>query len=155
MLQAHAVAVARAIGLPIDLKRLQPTGLLRYLPVLLRMRVSPSRLLASSLDGLDWPRVVIAAGRKSIPVALAIKSIAPIPVFALNVRLQPRWGPRFDMLMTRGDSTAGFDATYNVPSTSARGEQSSNDSLVGDIEIVADVIRRAIGVQGTSNPDSP
>jgi mitochondrial fission protein ELM1 len=134
------------------LKRLEPSGLLRYLPVLLQMRVSPSTLLASYLDS-HWPRIVIAAGRKSVPVALAIKRIAAGPVFALHVRLQPRWVPRFDVFMSSADSITGFDATYNVSrTTSASISQSSNDCFNRDSNIVAHVIRRAIDVQGIDNP---
>ena len=55
-LQSHAIAVARAVGLPFDLKRLKVGGPLRYLPASLQVYLSPARFLASvaSSDDLSF-----------------------------------------------------------------------------------------------------
>ena len=77
-LQSHAIAVARAIGLPFDLKRLKVGGPLRYLPASLQVYLSPARFLASvaSSDDLSWPRLIIDRSAKRACCALAEKRIA-------------------------------------------------------------------------------
>lgn len=160
-LQAHAVAVARAVGLPIELKRLERTGLLAYLPISLQMQVDPARLLASvsSFDASStrFPRLIIAAGQRSVPLALSMKSVSATPVFALRIQRRFSWTPQFDLTVTcvRNDTlegTNGFDAIYNVSMAATDHESYSGDPS-GDVDLVARVIRRAIGLENHSAVD--
>jgi mitochondrial fission protein ELM1 len=154
-LQAHAIAVARAVGLPIELKRLEANGLLRYLPISLQKKINPVRLLASSLDSLRTapPRLLIAAGRRSVAAALAIKSISPMPLFTLYVqRKSARSSPDFDLVLTNHERSltpaADFDAIYTVTTDFPQGKQSPIQSGTEDVEIVARVIKKALGLRG-------
>lgn len=157
-LQAHAVAVANAVGLPVELKRLERTGLLSYLPISLQMQVDPARLLASvsSFDASNtrFPRLIIAAGRKSVPLALSMKSVSATPVFVLRVQRRFSWTPQFDLVVSPMrnnilEGTHGFDAIYNV-SMAGTGYESYSGDPSGDVDLVARVIRRAIGLENHS-----
>jgi mitochondrial fission protein ELM1 len=157
-LQAHAIRVARAVGFPIELKRVQASGLLRYLPMSLQKRMNPERLL--SLDSLTAapPRLVIAAGRRSVPVGLAIKRISPIPVFTLYVRRKSRRSsPDFDLVLTNHERSltpvAEFDAIYTVTTGFSQIEQSFIQSGMEDVEIVARVIKNAMGLKSLEGED--
>jgi hypothetical protein len=159
-LQAPAIRVARAVGFPIELKRVQASGLLRYLPMSLQKRMNPERLLASSLDSLTAvpPRLLIAAGRRSVPVALAIKHISPIPVFTLYVRRKSkRSSPDFDLVLTNHARSltpvAEFDAIYTVTTGFSQIEQSFIQSGMEDVEIVARVIKNAMGLKSLEGED--
>jgi mitochondrial fission protein ELM1 len=124
-LQSHAIAVAQAVGLPFELKRLEVGGPLRFLPASLQVYLSPARLLASVASsepfGLSWPRLIIAIGRRSVPVALSLKSQSKLSCFALHIR-NSKWLEReFDLFvipMKRGLKGANvmttFDAVYSV-----------------------------------------
>jgi mitochondrial fission protein ELM1 len=87
-LQSHAIAVSQAVGLAFDLKRLEVAGLLRCLPVWLQMQLSPARLLASvpsnEAFGASYPTLIIAIGRRTVPIALSLKSLSEPPCFALS-----------------------------------------------------------------------
>jgi uncharacterized protein len=78
--EAQAIAVAEAIGLPFLLKRVRIKGPLRLLPTRLQVYLSPRFLLrfVSSNEPLrqPWPRVVICVGRRSVPIALALKQLS-------------------------------------------------------------------------------
>jgi hypothetical protein len=117
--------------------------------------MNPERLLASSLDSLRAvpPRLVIAAGRRSVPVGLAIKRISAIPVFTLYVRRKSRRSsPDFDLVLTNHERSltpaADFDAIYTVTTDFPQGKQSPIQSGTEDVEIVARVIKKALGLGG-------
>ena len=101
-MEAQGIAVAEAVGLPFSLKRVRVTGALRLLPARLQIYVPPGRLLRSvSSDELleaPWPRLIISIGRRSVPIALAVKHLAQPPAFALHIQ-NPRVPPRlFDLI---------------------------------------------------------
>ena len=77
--EAQAIAVAEAIGLPFVLKRARIKGPLRLLPTRLQVYLSPRLLLrfVGSNEPLHqpWPRVIISVGRRSVPIALALKQV--------------------------------------------------------------------------------
>jgi uncharacterized protein len=126
-MEAQGIAVAEAVGLPFVLKRVRIKGAMRFLPARLQIYVPPKRLLRSvaSNEPLDepWPRLVISIGRRSVPIALAIKRIAH--AFGLHIQ-NPKVPPElFDLVAAPvHDNFAGpnvvttFGAVHSV--TSAR-----------------------------------
>ena len=76
-MEAQGIAVAEAVGLPYALKRVRVNGAMRFLPARLQIHVPPPRLLGSVASNEPlappWPRLVISIGRRSVPIALALK----------------------------------------------------------------------------------
>jgi mitochondrial fission protein ELM1 len=99
-MEAQGIAVAEAVGLPFILKRVRVKGLMRLLPARLQIYLPPRWLLRSvaSNEPLDapWPRLVISIGRRSVPIALAIKRIG----YAFGLHIQnPKVLPQlFDLV---------------------------------------------------------
>lgn len=85
--EVQAVAVAEAVGLPFSLKRVRVMGAMRFVPVRLQIYVPPARLLhsVSANEALQppWPRLIVSIGRRSVPIALAVKRLAH--AFALHI----------------------------------------------------------------------
>jgi mitochondrial fission protein ELM1 len=79
-MEAQGIAVAGAVGLPFSLKRVRIKGAMQLLPARLQIHVPPERLLRSVESNKPlappWPRLVISIGRRSVPIALAIKRAA-------------------------------------------------------------------------------
>jgi len=101
-MEAQGIAVAEAVGLPFSLKRVRVTGAMRLLPARMQIHVPPGRLLrsVSSNEPLEapWPRLVISIGRRSVPIALAIKQLSDPPAFALHIQ-NPKVPPKlFDLI---------------------------------------------------------
>ncbi len=99
-MEAQGVAVAEAVGLPFKLKRVRVNGAMRYLPARLQIHVPPRRLLGSVTSNepltRPWPRLLISIGRRSVPIALALKRLAQ--AFALHIQ-NPKVPPRlFDLV---------------------------------------------------------
>ena len=86
--EAQAIAVAEAIGLPFVLKRVHIKGPLRLLPTRLQVYLPPRLLLqfVGSNEPLrqPWPRVLISVGRRSVPIALALKELSG--VFVVHIQ---------------------------------------------------------------------
>jgi hypothetical protein len=63
---------------------------MQFLPAPLQLLVPPSRLLRSVSSNLPleapWPRLVISIGRRSVPIALAIKRLSHPHAFALHIQ---------------------------------------------------------------------
>ncbi|HSD93758.1 MAG TPA: mitochondrial fission ELM1 family protein [Methyloceanibacter sp.] len=98
--ESQALAVAEAVGLPFALKRVHVTGAMRLIPPQLQIYLPRERLLRSvaSSEPLSapWPRLVISAGRRSAPIALAVKrSSGAFALHILNPKLPAR---RFDLI---------------------------------------------------------
>ena len=89
-MEAQGIAVAEAVGLPFGLRRVRATGPMRFLPAPLQLLVSPSRLLrlvaANAPLEAPWPRLIISVGRRSVPIALAIKRLSHPRAFALHIQ---------------------------------------------------------------------
>ncbi len=87
-MEAQGIAVAEAVGLPFSLKRVRIKGAMRLLPARLQIYVPPSRLLRAvqSNEPLQppWPRLVISIGRRSVPIALAVKRVSG--AFGLHIQ---------------------------------------------------------------------
>jgi mitochondrial fission protein ELM1 len=99
-MEAQGIAVAEAVGLPYTLKRVRVTGATRLIPARLQIYLPPARLLraVSANEPLTapWPRLVISIGRRSVPIALAIKRTAK--AFGLHIQ-NPKVPPgRFDLI---------------------------------------------------------
>jgi mitochondrial fission protein ELM1 len=97
-MEAQGIAVAEAVGLPFSLKRVRVRGGMRLLPAPLQLLVPPARLLRSIETneplGEPWPRLIISIGRRSVPVALAVKQLSKPPAFALHIQ-NPKVPARF------------------------------------------------------------
>jgi mitochondrial fission protein ELM1 len=80
--------VAEAVGLPFTLKRVRPKGFLKLLPAPGQLLVPPKARLerTDSNEPLEppWPRLVISIGRRSVPMALAIKRLSG--AYALHIQ---------------------------------------------------------------------
>lgn len=87
-MEAQGLAVAEAVGLPFTLKRVRPTAAMRLIPTPFQLLVpSQGRIAAtesSSPLAPPWPRLVISIGRRSVPLALAIKRLGG--AFALHIQ---------------------------------------------------------------------
>lgn len=87
-MEAQGIAVAEAVGLPFTLKRVRPKGPMRLLPAPFQLLVPPRAMLAAtaSNDALEapWPRLVISIGRRSVPMAIAIKRLSG--AYALHIQ---------------------------------------------------------------------
>lgn len=99
-MEAQGIAVAEAVGLPFALKRVAPNALLGLLPTPLQLLVPAKARLAatrtSSALASPWPRLIISIGRRSVPIALAIKKHAS--AFALHIQ-NPKVPPSlFDLI---------------------------------------------------------
>jgi mitochondrial fission protein ELM1 len=89
-MEAQGIAVAEAVGLPFSLRRVRATGAMRVLPAPLQLLVPPSTLLrfvdANIPLAPPWPRLIVSIGRRSVPVALAIKRLSRPRAFALHIQ---------------------------------------------------------------------
>lgn len=78
-MEAQGIAVAEAVGLPYTLKRVKPTGPMQLIPTRFQHLVpAKGRISASESNSPltpPWPRLVISIGRRSVPLALAIKQL--------------------------------------------------------------------------------
>jgi uncharacterized protein len=86
--EAQGIALAEAVGLPFMLRRARPKGPLRFPPARLQVYLSPRFLLrfVSVNEPLrqPWPRVIISVGRRSVPIALALKQVSG--AFAVHIQ---------------------------------------------------------------------
>jgi hypothetical protein len=87
-MEAQGIAVAEAIGLPFTLKRVRPKGAMRLLPAPLQLLMPPKARLRAveANEALEppWPRLIISIGRRSVPIALAIKRLSG--AYALHIQ---------------------------------------------------------------------
>jgi len=104
-MEAQGIAVAEAVGFPYSLKRVRVTGAMRLVPARLQIYVPPRRLLRSVTSNEPlappWPRLIISIGRRSVPIALALKSVAKasgLRVFALHIQNPKVPKQRFDLI---------------------------------------------------------
>jgi mitochondrial fission protein ELM1 len=126
-MEAQGIAVAEAVGLPFMLKRVRVKGAMRLLPARLQIYLAPQWLLGSVISneplGEPWPRLVVSIGRRSVPIALAIKRIGH--AFGLHIQ-NPKVPPQlFDLVAAPVHDTfegsnviTTFGAVHSV--TSAR-----------------------------------
>ena len=101
-MEAQGIAVAEAVGLQFTLKRVRPKGALRLVPTPLQI-LMPGKTLLRAVDTCDpleppWPRLVISIGRRSVPVALAIKRLSG--AYALHIQNPKVPAGLFDLVAT-------------------------------------------------------
>jgi len=99
-MEAQGIAVAEAVGLPFSLKRVRTAGAMQLVPARLQIYLPAARLLrfVSSNEPLQapWPRLVISIGRRSVPIALAVRKVSG--AFALHIQ-NPKVPPHlFDLI---------------------------------------------------------
>lgn len=122
-MEAQGIAVAEAVGLPYSLKRVRVRGAMRLVPARLQISVAPERLLRSVTSNEPlappWPRLIISIGRRSVPIALALKSVAK--AFALHIQNPRVPKHRFDLIAApihdgyTGDNVVNtFGAVHSV-----------------------------------------
>ena len=101
-MEAQGIAVAEAVGLPFSLRRVRVTGAMKLLPAPLQLLLPPARLLRSVASneklGEPWPRLIISIGRRSVPVALAIKRLSSPHAFALHIQNPKVPAKLFDLI---------------------------------------------------------
>ncbi|MGE3529471.1 MAG: mitochondrial fission ELM1 family protein [Methyloceanibacter sp.] len=89
-MEAQGIAVAEAVGLPFSLRRVAVTGAMRLVPAPLQLLVPPRLLLRFVAANVPleppWPRLIISIGRRSVPIALAIKRLSHPHAFALHIQ---------------------------------------------------------------------
>lgn len=99
-MEAQGSAVAEAVGLPFSFRRVRVRGAMRFVPARLQIYLPPQALLrfVESDQPLapPWPRLVISIGRRSVPIALAIKHMAP--AFGLHIQNPKVPGGLFDLI---------------------------------------------------------
>ena len=88
--EAQGIAVAEALGFPFNLKRVQVRGVLCWIPPRLQLHLDPRRLLSfvSSNEPLrpPWPRIIVSIGRRSVPIALAVKRLSEPRAFVVHIQ---------------------------------------------------------------------
>jgi mitochondrial fission protein ELM1 len=99
-MEAQGIAVAEAVGLPFSLRRVRVTGTAKLLPARLQIYLPPKLLLravaASEPLQQPWPRLILSIGRRSAPVALALKRLSG--AYAVHIQ-NPRVPARlFDLI---------------------------------------------------------
>lgn len=87
-MEAQGIAVAEAVGLHFTLKRVRPKAAMRLIPAPLQILIPAKALLRAveSNEALEppWPRLIISIGRRSVPIALAIKRLSG--AYALHIQ---------------------------------------------------------------------
>ena len=122
-MEAQGIAVAEAVGLPYRLKRVRDRGVMRLVPARLQIYAPPARLLSfvASNEPLapPWPRLIISIGRRSVPIALALKAMAK--AYALHIQNPKVPKHRFDLIAApihdgyTGDNVVNtFGAVHSV-----------------------------------------
>lgn len=141
-MEAQGLAVAEAVGLPHSLKRVCVTGPMRLLPARLQIYLPPARLLrsVSSNEPLapPWPRLVISIGRRSVPIALAIKRVAN--AFGLHIQNPKVPAHHFDLIAApvhdgfSGDNVINtFGAVHSVTPARLEEEAESFAALIDSL----------------------
>jgi mitochondrial fission protein ELM1 len=99
-MEAQGIAVAEAVGLPYRLKRVRVTGAMSLVPARLQIYLPPATLLrfvaANEPLAPPWPRLIISIGRRSVPIALALKAMTK--GFALHIQNPRVPKHRFDLI---------------------------------------------------------
>jgi mitochondrial fission protein ELM1 len=122
-MEAQGIAVAEAVGLPYTLKRVRVKDGMRLIPARLQIYLPPTRLLgfvaANEPLAPPWPRLIISIGRRSVPIALALKQVAK--AFALHIQNPKVPKHRFDLIAApvhdgyTGDNVVNtFGAVHSV-----------------------------------------
>ena len=122
-MEAQGIAVAEAVGLPYSLKRVRDKGGLRFVPARLQIYLRPARLLGTVASNEPlappWPHLIISIGRRSVPVALALKDVAN--AYALHIQNPKVPKHRFDLIAApihdgyTGDNVVNtFGAVHSV-----------------------------------------
>jgi len=98
-MENQSVAVAEALGLPFEIKRIQTGRPWRWLP----MRLRPIRMSIVQRDDREqlsapWPRFLISTGRHSVPIAQAIRRASMGQTFCIHIQDPKVPLDRFDLI---------------------------------------------------------
>jgi mitochondrial fission protein ELM1 len=148
-MEAQGIAVAEAVGLPYSLKRVRIAGAMRYLPARLQIYVPARRLLdfVASNEPLaaPWPRLVVSIGRRSVPIALAIKTVSG--AFGLHIQNPKVPAGRFDLIAAPlHDGFTGPNVINTFGAVHSVTRQRLDDSAAGFAERIEPLPRPRIAV---------
>lgn len=98
-MENQSIAVAEALGLPFEIKRIQTATPWHWLP----MRLRPTRLaIVDPKDRADlaapWPRFLITTGRHSVPIAQVIRRSSNGRTFCIHIQDPKVPSSRFDLV---------------------------------------------------------
>ena len=137
--QNQCVGLAEAVGLPTTVKRIRPRAPWRFLPPRLWAALlgnDPARTLAPDSDTLlpPWPSLLIAAGRASVPYAIALGRFSAGTTYRVQLQ-NPRVPSRlFDLVVPpRHDRVSGA----NVLATRGALHRVTAERLAADAARVA------------------
>jgi mitochondrial fission protein ELM1 len=147
-MEAQGIAVAEAVGLLYRLKRVRVTGAMRFVPARVQIYLPPQRLLHSVASNEPlappWPRLLVSIGRRSVPIALALKQVAK--AFALHIQNPKVPKHRFDLIAApvhdgySGDNVINtFGAVHSVTAERLAG---SVESFAAKIDPLPHTARR-------------
>jgi uncharacterized protein len=133
-MEAQGIAVAEGVGFRYRLKRVRVTGAVRFVPARLQIYVPPERFLRSVAANeplcSPWPRLLISIGRRSVPIALALKEVAK--AFVLHIQNPKVPKGRFDLIAAplhdgyTGDNVINtFGAVHSVTANRLAGAAQS------------------------------
>ncbi len=107
-MQNQCLGLAEAVGLPFAVKQIHPRLPWKYLPPL--AWPAPLRSLGADSDPMipPWPRLLIATGRMSVAISIAIRQLSAGRTFTVQIQ-NPAVSPRhFDLVVPpRHDRLSG------------------------------------------------
>lgn len=125
----QCLGLAEAVGLPIEVKTVQPRWPWTWLPV--TAWPAPFRSLGSDSATFapPWPRLVIGCGWRSIPFVLAIKRLSNGRAFTVQLQ-DPRISPKhFDLVVPPAhDELAGANVIATLGSPNRISKQKLDDA---------------------------
>ena len=97
-MENQSLAVAEAVGLPIEVKRVQTRKPWKWLPR--QLRFDPLKRLDTNGDTLlpPWPRLLVTTGRHSIPLSIAIKQRSLGATFTVHIQNPKTSFRHFDLV---------------------------------------------------------
>lgn len=97
-MENQSLAVAEAVGLPIDIKRVETVRPWRWLPRQLRFgalnRIDP----ASDPLQPPWPKLLVTTGRHSVPLSIAIRSASLGTTYTVHIQNPKTSLKKFDLV---------------------------------------------------------
>jgi hypothetical protein len=118
---AQGLAVAKAVGVPFELKTVRVRGPLAWLPSRMQIWLPPGVLLrfVASSEPLHppWPRLIVSVGHQSVAPAVALKRLSNHSTFAVHVQDPKVSAHHFDWIAApKHDGLTGPNVTTTLGS---------------------------------------
>jgi uncharacterized protein len=118
---AQGLAVAKAVGVPFELKTVRVRGPLAWLPSRMQIWLPPGVLLrfVASSEPLHppWPRLIVSVGHQSVAPAVALKRLSNHSTFAVHVQDPKVSAHHFDWIAApKHDGLTGPNITTTLGS---------------------------------------